>query len=379
VTGAGARTLVVHSGTYKTGSSAIQRYLEQAEDAGVLGHATYPRIGRALGRQHLNLNAELREGPLFSPALGSWDDLLAAATGGQHTTTIVSTENFSLLSEDQIRSIGDMCRRAGIAVRWVHYLREQSSCYNAFYVERLVNMRPEFADVIDLPFEDFAEWSPLDLGFLTYSTFAETVLRAIPDVDLVLRPFARAEMVGGDVVPDFCATTGIPFVPEQSGRANVGTGWRTVETARRLTPVIAAADLPRRVADFENPAAAGMRWAALLRKELVLAGWPHGWNRDSAVYLRPEFEAVLRDRHRADNERVGRIAGFDWAAIADAEGSKSYNIGEYADIPGDQVAAVTAAVMTALVRMPEEIAALPRSAEPGAPGIAGRLARRLSR
>ncbi|MCW2754407.1 MAG: hypothetical protein JWQ32_1818 [Marmoricola sp.] len=389
---ASGKTLLVHSGTYKTGSTAIQRYLAKAEAAGVLGDATYPVTGRALGVQHLNLNAELRGGRLFTPGLGSWDDVISEFVAGPKTTAIVSTENFSLLSEEQIRVIGDKCRAAAVGIRWVHYMREQASCYNAFYVERLVNLRPEFADVINRPFEEFSDWSPLDLSFLTYSGFARTVLSAVPDVELVLRPFSRDHLIGGDAVSDFCAAAGIPFDPAQSAAANVGTGWRTAETARRLTPVISAAQLRRRVTEFENPAAARMRWVALLRKELILASLSVSWNRESAVYLTPEFETVLRERYRADNERVADYAGFDWAAIADAEPSKAYNVGNYADIPGDQVIAVVERVMTALVDMPDEVAAMPTRAaltsdrrrlpgrrRPWPPGLSAALRRRLRR
>ncbi len=384
------KTLVIHSGTYKTGSSAVQRYLVQAEEAGVLEHATYPVTGRALGHQHLNLNAELRGGDMFSPRLGTWDEVISGLVAGEKTTAVVSTEHFSMLTPEQMGVIGQKARAAGVALRWMHYLREQASCYNAFYVERLINLRPEFAELIERPFEDFAEWSPLSLHFLSYSRFARTVLTAIPDVDLVLRPFSRAHLVGGDAVADFCATAGIPFVPEKSAAANVGMGWRTVETARRVTPTIRAAQLRLKVTEFEQPAVARMRWLGLLRKELILASHEAGWNRESAVYLTEDFEAVLRERYRADNERVSEYADFDWARIADAEACKPYNIGDYADIPGDEVFAVVGRVMATLVEMPEEVAAMRRGAaatggqrpstsrrRPWPPGLAAALRRRL--
>ena len=71
------KKLVIHAGTYKTGSSAIQLYLSRAARTGQLGDATYPQTGRALGIQHGNLTAELRRGSAFVPERGGWDQLLA--------------------------------------------------------------------------------------------------------------------------------------------------------------------------------------------------------------------------------------------------------------------------------------------------------------
>lgn len=371
------KTLIVHSGTYKTGSSAIQLYLSRAEEAGRLGDARYPALGRSYTRQHINLNAELRGGNMFDPRLGSWDDVIAGLMAGDGPAAVVSTENFSTLSAQALRTIGEKTRAAGVRVRWIHYLREQSSFYNAFYVERLINLRPEFRDLVDLPFEEFGTWSPIELDFLDYGSFAETVLREIPDVDLVLRPFSRRHLVDADAVADFCATAGLPFDPALAKSANVGTGWRTVETARRLTPLVRSAELRKRCAVFEHRPTARFRWISLLRSELIRASTAVGWNTESAIYLTPAFREVLRERYRAENERVSALAGFDWAAIADAEPSKEYNVGDYADIPGDEVLAVVERVTRLLVSMPEEIKAMPRKAAPAAasPSLARRAVR----
>ncbi len=373
------KTLVIHAGIYKTGSSAIQLYLARAEAAHDLGHATYPVLGRGLGYQHNNLNAELRGAPGFTPRLGSWDDLAAMINAGTSTTTVVSSENFSTFTAEQLTRLGDKFRAAGIRIRWVHYLRDQASFYNAFYVERLVNMRPEFEDVINLPFEDFGSWSPIPLDLLNYADFVEMLRTAIPDVDLVLRPFSRAHLVDGDAVADFCAATGVPYEARHAVTTNVGTGWRTVETARRLTPLVGSARLPAKLRRVENPAAARMRWIALIRSELSKASTEVGWNTESAIYMTPEFRAVLEERYRDQNERVGRIAGFDWPAIVAAEPIKAYNIGDYSTIPGDQVMTVVERVMAATLAKPQEIQDLPLREEQPHPGLTRRAVRRVLR
>lgn len=374
------KTLVVHSGTYKTGSSAIQLYLARAHHARDLGTASYPRLGRGTNSvQHGNLNAELRGGRAFVPRLGAWDDVITELVTGEADTAIVSTENFSTLTGEQAALVGAKCAAAGVRVRWVHYLREQAGFYNAFYVERLVNMRPEFSDIIDLPFEEFGTWSPIDMGFLDYAGFVEMLRAAIPDVDVVLRPFTRGELVGGDVVADFCAAVGIPYVERHAESTNVGTGWRTTETARRLTPLIRTAGLPLRVQHKANPAAARLRWLQLIRSELSTRTTELGWNDASAIYLTPQFRAELHERYRAGNERVAELTGLEWQRIVDAEPVKDYNIGDYATIDAEQLMSVVHGVLTLAMVKPDEIHALPQAEPPEPPSLLRRAARRVRR
>ena len=96
------KRLVIHAGTYKTGSSAIQLYLARAGHYGKLGGAVYPTTGRALGVQHGNLTAQLRRGRAFVPARGGWDELLAEINAGDAETTVVSSEHFASLTPDQL-------------------------------------------------------------------------------------------------------------------------------------------------------------------------------------------------------------------------------------------------------------------------------------
>lgn len=376
------KRLVIHAGTYKTGSSAIQLYLARAGHYGKLGGAVYPVTGRALGVQHGNLTAQLRRGRAFVPARGGWDELLAEINAGEAETTVVSSEHFASLTPEQLAEIGARTSAAGVDVTWIHYVREQAGFYNAFYVERLVTMRPEFADLINLPFEEFGEWSPIDLSLMDYASFADHVRAGIPGVDLRLRPFSRAHLLDGDVVADFCATAGIAHTDGYAEETNIGTGWRTTETARRLTPLVKLANLNGRTRGMQHGPATRMRWIALIRSELVHATNEFGWNTESAVYLTPEFREVLRERYRRENERVAEIGGFDWPAIVAAEKVKPRNIGDYDDIPATELAEVMTRTAGVMLTPPEEIAELlvPRQAPSTSPvRRAVRYARRVSR
>lgn len=374
-----SKTLVIHSGTYKTGSSAIQVYLSRAAHHDALGGARFAQNGRSIGPQHDNLTRQLRGDRSFLPEHGGWDELLREVRAGDAETTIISSEQFTWLDPEHLREIGRRIRDAGVGVRWIHYLRDQPSFYNAFYVERLITMRPEFAELINQPFEEFGTWSPIDLGIMRYAGFAEQLLAAIPGIDLRLRPFSRAQLAGGDIVEDFCATAGIPYRADLTTSTNVGTGWRTVETARRLSPLVQQGRFRIRLGDAANWHAIRMRWLTLIRSEFVKATTDLGWNTESAVYLTPEFRARLLAEYAEDNARVGELGGFDWPGIVAAEPVPPYNIGDYSEISALDLLTVIDRIAPLIFDMPEEILELREALTPPPVSFARRAARAARR
>ncbi|MER6937267.1 hypothetical protein ABTX24_08505 [Nocardioides sp. NPDC127514] len=351
------KTLIVHSGTFKTGSTAIQTFLARASREGKLPpEIAYPTIGRGTHSvQHQNLYSQLLGEVLFTPALGTWEQLVESIASGTAETTVISCESFSLLKPEHISAIGEYARQAGAKVRWVHYVRDQATFYNAFYVERLMVMRPEHAELVDLPFEEFREWSPLDMSFLRYGEFADTITTAIPDVDLRLRPFIRKELRHGNAVADFLSTCELPIQGEGAGSTNVGSGWRTVETARHLAPIVAAAPMRGRLRGADSWKATRLKWIQILRGEFVTKATQLGWNDTSAVYMTSEFRQELLEDYRDDNLLIGKLGGFSFTDMIEQSSFPDYNIGDYSEIPGDEVMAVVKLVMQGLHTIPEEI------------------------
>ncbi|EGD45410.1 LigA [Nocardioidaceae bacterium Broad-1] len=380
------KTLIVHSGTFKTGSTAIQSFLARANKEGSLPpEVVYPTIGRGEHSiQHQNLYSQLVGEVLFMPALGTWEQLVKSIASSSAETTVISCESFSLLTPEHISAIGEYARQAGAQVRWVHYVRDQATFYNAFYVERLMVMRPEHAELVDLPFEEFREWSPLDMSFLHYGQFAETITTAIPDVDLRLRPFIRKELRDGNAVADFFSTCELPIKATGAASSNVGSGWRTVETARHLAPIVAAAPMRGRLRGADSWKATRLRWIQMIRGDFVTLTTQLGWNNTSAVYMTPEFRQELLDDYREDNLLIGKLGGFDFTEMIERSTFPDYNIGDYSEIPGDEVLQVVKLVMQGLHTIPEEIqeeveAARARRREAEAARQRGRLRRLLRR
>ncbi len=350
------RTLIIHSGTYKTGSSSLQLFLGRSQAYGGLEGTgfSYPKVGRA-GAQHSNLVGELRGWEAHRPSAGSWDDILTDIEQGEAHTAIVSSEHFAGITREHMGTINALVAGRGLTVRWVHYLRDQPALLNALFIERLVGMRPEFAAHFDRPIEEFREWNPLGDDLFDYHRFALNIQQSIPGVDLVLRPFARSELVGNDVVTDFCAHVGLDVDTSTAESTNVSSGWRTVEAARRISPLISTGRLRTRSLGAENPVATRQRWLQYIRTELVTAATELGWNDTSANFVSPAFRAQLLEEFYESNVAVGEIGGFDFAGIAAAAKEREVNVGDFAEVNAEELMQVITRVMRVVRDMPEEI------------------------
>ena len=293
------QTLVLHSGTFKTGSTAVQRFLANNTEALNAADVAFAKAGRqGGGAQHTNLIADLRGTPAFAPKFGGWSDLFAEIRESGVSQTVVSTEWFSDLSYADLVKVGRLCEAAGVRLVWVFYVREQASFLNALYVERLITMRPEYAERVVRPFEEFRDWSPVSLDFLYYSRFADRIVEAVPGVDLRVRPFSRSLLAGGNVVNDFFATLNADVAGDTSFQANVGAGWRTVEVAKWLTPLLRHATLARKRPDDVTPATGRLRRISRVRRDLLDASRAQGWStapRSSVRRFRPTTPRTTAD------------------------------------------------------------------------------------
>ena len=345
-----AQTLVLHSGTFKTGSTAVQRFLANNTDALHAADVAFAKAGRqGGGAQHTNLIADLRGTPAFAAKFGGWDDLFAEIRESGIDQTVISTEWFSDLSDTDLVKLGRLCDQAGIRLVWVFYVREQASFLNALYVERLITMRPEYADRVVRPFEEFRDWSPVSLDFLYYSRFADRILDAIPGVDLRVRPFTRSLLVGGNVVDDFFATLGVEVEGDTGFQANVGAGWRTVEVAKWLTPLLRHAMLARKRADDVTPATGRLRRISRVRGDLLHASKLQGWNEESAVYCTPEFREQVQRDYSDDNRRLSKYAHVDFAEAFANERPKPVNLGLLEEIPTAELTEVLSYVLPTVI------------------------------
>lgn len=191
--------LVLHIGRDKTGTTAIQWHLAETPPSGV----TYPRSGRVEddGRVHPGHHVLART--LVAPEPKGSEDLVAIVDGirteaEDDDVVILSSEAFQHLDEDGLRRLSSLIDRlAPRSVRIVCYLRDflgyamsafQQEVQSGTHVHNFV----EYASSVAL-------------------TDPEVLLRRWSAVgDLIVRPYARELLRGGDSATDFLASLVLP-------------------------------------------------------------------------------------------------------------------------------------------------------------------------
>lgn len=214
---------ILHIGTPKTGSTAIQAAitanLAALDRAGIV----YPKTGRARDA-HNNLAQSLTR-PGGPPAAALADEVARLRTDRPEARILVSSEMFSLVSPTALAAI--LPDAATVPVQVIVYLRRQDHYVESFYKQKAKNGR------MRLSFGEFLA-SPTCAQIIDYAGLLASWQAAFADVRLTPRIFDRDRFTGGDVVADFMDQIQVP--------ADTLTA---VRTARNISPSRDVVDLMR--------------------------------------------------------------------------------------------------------------------------------------
>ena len=218
----GVDRLVMHIGTHKAGSTALQLFMERNRDAFAAQGIALPRAGAdPEWGHHSNVAWQFLRPDLFDPARGTLRDLvaeLAACTGG---TALVSSEEFELLpGRDAVSAFLAPLRQVARRIDLLLYVRPQflyaASAYSeALKAGNIGDFDPFFAQAIT--------WARLDYD----SHFAGW--EGHPGTALCVRPMTRALRRRGIGI-DLLKVLGIAGRPgfEPEARHNLGLGAEAV-------------------------------------------------------------------------------------------------------------------------------------------------------
>ena len=126
------RTLIVHVGTMKTGSTSIQQVLHRLplalERAGV-----HVPVAASWGGWAGNLDGT------WHPILGGWEDMLYEVRRSAAPRCVISNENFANPPNalETCRRVEALARAAGRDVEVVGYVRPQYQFVESLYVENI--------------------------------------------------------------------------------------------------------------------------------------------------------------------------------------------------------------------------------------------------
>jgi hypothetical protein len=199
--------LILHIGTHKTGTSALQTYLgNRAKDLDERG-IHYLRSGRAAGKAHHELAWAIR-GRKDAP-MSSWDDTRAELANHRDSTTVISSEAFWFTEPQAVK---DQLGETGTRV--VMYLRRQDKYLQSLYKQTVAGGGRRIS---------FGEWREKFYFRGDYLSVVRAWAEAFGKDNLVIRPYERDGRTI-DVVEDFLGFLGIEMVDElernKAGRNN---------------------------------------------------------------------------------------------------------------------------------------------------------------
>jgi hypothetical protein len=200
--------IVLHIGTPKTGTTAIQQALSENEDVLVRENIQFLKAGRHRDAHNDLANAISRHGKdhKFHDAFS--DELAEFEKAGAGHKVLISSEIFSLIAPKKFRQSLPQLDRFPMTI--VVYLRRQDQYVEAFYKQRLKNGRTV------VPFGEFLD-SRLCRRVTNYASLLDNWAKTYPKAKLLPRVYDRANFVDGDIVADFASILGL-------GKADFGGG-----------------------------------------------------------------------------------------------------------------------------------------------------------
>ncbi len=197
--------IVVHIGTTKTGTTFLQNLMEQNRPALLRAGVWYPEVGLfwQAGRPHKQAgHSEFTPAAVHGrPALRDHIEAGLAHMRGRIHTVVLSSEAFFLHDRaPEIASYFD-----GYEVEMVVYLRRQDEWANAQYCEFVAGGA---IGRVDAPIGDWLD-EARTRARLDYRRVLTAWAERIGHENLHVRVYEPEQMIAGDLVADFAATTGL--------------------------------------------------------------------------------------------------------------------------------------------------------------------------
>ena len=289
----GRRTLLVHIGLPKTGSTSIQRML--CVLAGPLRKRGIhvPSAGQNVDGAHWNLVHEYMGDRKYEAHRGGWAELSRELCESRTARRfVISAEAFSMRrAEDAaIPRIASLASAADLDVEIVGYVRPQHRFIESDYSDSCKGFETR-------PFEAFLE-ARLDHGRYDYSKCFRPWRQAFGN-RLVVYPLEAARMPAG-LLPHFLAVLGVPELSARVTlpRLNRRLGAKQLEVAR-----LVAAALHDEMLDRDT--------ASRLLGNVLRAVSTRLIDDTPFVGLDPEQRRAVAERFAESNARLARDYGID--------------------------------------------------------------------
>ena len=317
------RTLYLHAGPPKTGSTSIQTFFRDNAVAFQRQGFFRPSTGTELHSHiHLGLVNAFNPGHATSPEV----EKLAAELQARNLPekVFISAEMFAtrLGNRACLNALKSFCRRLGYRLHIIIFIRPQAPLLNSLFTQHVKNWRPVTSVEAFLAVET-------EHGRHHYASHFRNVLDD-SEVDFSALPFGRA-MLLGSLDAAMCSVMGLDASTDSLVKpeaTNFSPGPRTVAAFQRL----------RRKANNEFLEFDQYRLAPLTQP-LLHAAAALGWNAEKFGGISIQQQHWINDAFRTDNDALAqRLWSKRWDQIfADGETlAPPFNIFDPADAAPSQ-------------------------------------------
>lgn len=297
--------LVLHAGTNKTGSTAIQSFLaahrQPLRESGIL----YPQLdGDPLSQtslqKHIGLAHASGDTAPLAETLSQLQHQLATS---QATKVILSTEHLFAMPRAWVPTLLEAVSPLFASVSLVIYFRSQRDLWTS-----LLNQRAKALKVLPThrPWGTDEFLGPAIVENMHYADYLDAYAPLIGRDHVLARRYDPSGFPDGSVVPDFLQTVGLASHQPHTDLTAAGTssainpslGWKGVALAITLAARHHALDSRRAVAR-------AMRKAFARAHDEGLTDWLGR----AACYLTEDQQRELRDTYAASNIRLADSYG----------------------------------------------------------------------
>lgn len=214
------KTLYIHIGTPKTGTTSIQRFCmgnsEALENRGYvypIFPVTFPTVSQPRNGHFLigvvkdedGNRLEAEEKRIFLECMERVKDLL-----GVFDAVILSDESIwrsmDVERKNLLEALKEEAEKGGYQVRMIVYLRRQDDFICSLWNQII---KGKLCSVSEERFEDYLEKINLDIR-LDYYEKLEKIAAVIGKENVIVRRFERDSFAGGSIYSDFLSAIGIP-------------------------------------------------------------------------------------------------------------------------------------------------------------------------
>ena len=285
------RSIYLHIGTHKTGTSSIQSTL--AHNADILFRAgyLYPEKGRLGELGHHAVSHEFFHGLHFTEHKGELSAVLDEFDRSGLPNLILSSEDFFWYQREQVEEfIPHLPDDANVKV--IVYLRRQDGLLQSAAIQNFKTMHRR--DHID-------NWPQFDghVGRGKYATYLQPWADAIGVKNVIVRPFERSQLLDGDLLKDFLDAVGIPYLsgslkPHQD--ENISPGDKTLALIQKIFEAVPEV--------AEDPSYPTVGYQRQLLKQILYYGKYYFENEKKYNIITPEIHQSLVEKFQDENEQV---------------------------------------------------------------------------